>query len=129
MADRTELRTKVYRLHDGKCAWCGFPLSHKHFEVHEVFVKRGSVPVNKQHLIMVLENCVPLHPDCHREHGQSREMKQRCLDVLIEKLGAQCIGIWYSSLWFDHGLSVPRGQILSSSNWREYLEGVIGVEE
>jgi hypothetical protein len=110
-----------------RCAICGKPVSRNCFELHEVLVKRGAVPKDRQHLIFVKENQVPLHPACHMEKGQTREGDKLCLLALCDRFGAGAIGGWYVSLWKDHGLSVPRGSL--GIDWLSYLAGVLGLSE
>jgi hypothetical protein len=112
-----------------KCAWCGDPITGS-FDPHHALVKSSSV----KHWAIDESICnrVPLHRICHSEHGQSAEMKVKALDYLIERLGAERIGLWYVSLWREHGLSVAQGSfpvlrsdIPTEQEWREYLQLVI----
>ena len=105
------------------CAWCSQPVVGG-FDIHEAIIKRSKVVKAKQHLIFVLENCVPLHRHCHDEHGQSATMKLRAKQYLTARLGAERICKWYISLGQEHGLSVPQAtsrQYGSEQEWREYL--------
>ena len=105
------------------CAWCSQPLVGG-FDIHEAIIKRSKVVKAKQHLIFVLENCVPLHRHCHDEHGQSATMKLRAKHYLKGRLGAERICKWYISLWQEHGLSVPQAtsrEYGTEQEWREYL--------
>ena len=90
------------------CPWCQEAISEG-FDLHELLVKRSAVPVEKQDLIMVPENQVPVHPGCHLFHGQKKDFKLRGLWHAARTIGAANIGSWYSKLWLDHGLSVPHG--------------------
>lgn len=75
-------------------------------------MKRSAVPVDKQYLIMVPTNCVPVHPndECH---NQSKEMAHRCLSHIVPRIyRAHQVGAWYVALWQEHGLSVPKGMLL-----------------
>lgn len=121
MEERRKLRMATYRRYskwDGKkfwypCPWCGEPVEKDSFDLHEAIVKRSAVPKDRQHLIFVPENVICLHHSpCHMEHGNTKEMKRRCLPVMIRAIGAPRIGEWYVSLWKEHGLSVPRGILL-----------------
>jgi hypothetical protein len=114
------LRGEVYRVHTRydeekrasgvRCAWCG-EITHT-ADLHEALVKRSRVPKNKQHLIFVKENVVPVCHDEHLEHGQTKEMTKRALDILCKRVGARYVGQWYISLWEEHGLSVPKGLLM-----------------
>jgi len=77
-------------------------------------VKRSAVPKDKQHLIMVPVNMIPLHnQDCHIPHGQTKAMAQACLRHLVPRIfSARQVGEWYISLWQEHGLSVPTGWLV-----------------
>jgi len=58
---------------------------------------------------MVEENCIPLDHDTHISIGGTRESTVKMMPPMFRNVGAERIGIWYSSLWKEHGLSVDRG--------------------
>lgn len=129
--DPIKMRGAIHVAHqkDGvlKCAWCNNPIIGG-FDPHHALVKRSQC----SHSIHSECNIVPLHRECHSAHGQSAEMTVKALDYLIDRLGAERVGLWYISLWRDHGLSVTRGSFPVLKNdmpteqeWREYLELVI----
>jgi len=39
-------------------------------------------------------------------------MTRRCLAFIGNRLGYQRVGKWYTSLWQEHGLSVPKGLLI-----------------
>jgi hypothetical protein len=96
------------------------------FDAHEYLVKRSAVPLDKQHLITVPENVVPVHHACHMRWGQTVVFAVRCLEHAISRLGAERTGRWYVSLWETHGLSVPRGLVELVPDWAAYLRGAVG---
>jgi len=127
--DRWELRAEIKArrtvIYRGApflpCAWCGRQ-ANKAFEVHEVFVKRSRVAVARQDLIFVPENCVQLHPWCHRRHGQTPEMRKRAHAYLCQVEGAEKVAAWYLKIAVQLGL--PLGTIPDESTeeaWREYM--------
>jgi hypothetical protein len=94
------------------CPWCNEPIQGD-YALHEYLVKRSAVPKDKQHLIMVPENCIPWHnQSCHIPHGQSKKAARVSLRAAAKRLTARAIGEWYVSLWQEHGLSVPRGWLM-----------------
>jgi len=138
--DRNTLRVQVWRAHlrwvPGQgltvlCPWCQQPI-RSDYALHEYLVKRSAVPVAKQHLIMVPENCIPWHNEpCHLRYGQTKEGAWRSLQAATRELTARAVGQWYVSLWKQHGLSVPRGtlppgNVHNEHGWRSYLASVIG---
>ncbi len=102
----TNLRSTI-RVTYRQCAWCR--REYNGFHVHEALVKRSAVTKKKQSLLFTVNNCVPLHPDCHLTHGQTTEMARRCLAYMGETISYSRIGKWYSELWKTHGLSIPTG--------------------
>jgi hypothetical protein len=82
------------------------------FDLHDYLVKRSAVPKDKQDLVMVPENVVPVHHHCHMEAGQGKEMTKRCLYTAAMALGANDVGHWYVELWEEHGLSVRKGLLV-----------------
>jgi len=122
MEERQRQRVAAYRRHATYdpgtreyrcvCPWCGGRIDRDNFNLHEAIVRRSDVPVDKQELIFVPENMIPVHSSCHSDHGNSREMKLRCLLSMIRVLDASKIGRWYVSLWKEHELSVPKGILL-----------------
>jgi hypothetical protein len=135
MAGRGRLKLQVLRAYREwdpsigrtvlRCAWCGEELSSG-FDAHEYVVKRSAVPVDKQHLITVPENVVPVHHACHMRSGQTAAFTARCFEYAMSRLGAEPIGRWYVSLWQTHLLSVPRGDLELLPDWPAYLRGVVG---
>jgi hypothetical protein len=91
-----------------RCPWCREPIEDG-FDLHEYLVKRSAVPKDKQDLVMVPQNVVPVHHHCHMEAGQGKEMTRRCLYAAAMALGANDVGHWYVQLWEEHGLSVRKG--------------------
>ncbi len=125
--NRQQLRNSVYRTHGNfesgvfvvRCSWCGESIaSHspalfgRHWHLHEAIVKRSAVPKDRQDLIFVRQNMVPLHEDCHLNYGQTRECAKRCLEALVGCQSVVSIGKWYVGLWEKHGLSIPRGLLI-----------------
>ena len=109
------------------CAWCGREITAAQgFDVHEYLVKRSAAPKAQQHLIMVVENCVPVHPSCHMQHGQTKAFALTSLAYACGTLGPERIARWYVSLWEQQNLAVPRGRIPCGEEWEAYLVGVIG---
>ena len=104
--DWSTLRSTV-RVTYRQCAWCG--REYDGFHIHEALVKRSATVKKNQHLLFKVENCVPLHPDCHLTHGQTTEMSRRCLAYMGKTIGYSRIGKWYRDLWSEHNLPVPRG--------------------
>jgi hypothetical protein len=92
------------------CAWCRE--QYVEFHQHEALVKRSAVPLDKQYLIFKVENTVPLHPECHIRYGQTKEMTRRCLALIGSTIGYPRVGRWYTALWQEHGLSVPKGLLV-----------------
>lgn len=46
-------------------------------------------------------------------HGQGKEMALRCLHHLVPRIfSARKVGEWYTSLWQEHSLSIPRGWLI-----------------
>lgn len=91
------------------CPWCGHGMTRgQNLHLHEVLVKRSGANTSKHWAIMVSENQVLLHEKCHAEHGQTREMRLRCLIYLMRMLGAERVGRWYTGLQ-HHGISAPVG--------------------
>lgn len=124
---RGAIRSACQRNGRLECAWCVGNIAAG-FDPHHALVKRSQC----SHAAIHSEyNIVPLHRECHAEHGQSAEMTVKALDYLIDRLGAERIARWYISLWRDHGLSVAQGvvplceHIATEDEWREYLELVI----
>ena len=78
------------------CAWCDEPIVGTHFERHHWLIKRGRLPKSRFADIDVLINVVPLHHNCHQQHGQSIEMRQRCFNLVIKRFGAPAISAWYT---------------------------------
>jgi hypothetical protein len=118
--DRQELRLKVYQAYRRwstkhnealvMCPWCEKPITDATgFHVHEWLVKRSGLNARYHDLIMVPENCVPMHPECHEQHGQRVDATRRILEYAARILDADRIGRWYVSLWQEHELSVNRG--------------------
>lgn len=102
------------------CPWCNEEITGEDgFHAHEYLVKRSAIRKDKQHLIMVPENVVPVHPWCH-ENGQSPEMTRRCLRYTAHTLGADLVGEWYVKLWRDHDLPVSRGILIPPQRMRLY---------
>ena len=123
--NRQELRMYVYQLHSvyqpvwrkkaPLCPWCEHPLDRE-FDLHEFLVKRSAVPKDKQHLIMVPSNTAPVHHECHMRYGQTKEMAFKCLHRTCTVLNPRTLGQWYVGLWQDHGLSIPRGNLIERSD-------------
>lgn len=93
------------------CPVCDKPIENG-WDLHEAIVARSAVPKDKQHLIMVRENCIPLHHTCHLERGNTELTTQKCIIALCRNIGADKVGGWYTSLWQKHDLSVPRGLLV-----------------
>lgn len=125
--DRQSLRQKVYRLHArydteqrnnvATCPLSGTALVDA-WDLHEVFVRRSSVPPKHQDLIMVLENCIPLEHEAHIRIGNSKEALRKCALRMFDRLSATRIKDWYIDLWQEHDLSVDRGLLLPPKEWK-----------
>lgn len=121
MADRAALQRAAYSWHKRRgdhlrgtrCPWCLEPIDRESsWDLHEALVNRGAVPKDKQDLIMVRFNVVPVHHECHMAHGSTRTMLHRCLRNLCYNLEVAQIGRWYVDLWDEKGLSVRKGILL-----------------
>jgi len=116
--ERDELRRRIFHAHlrytpgyglAVLCPWCGEPVEDD-WVLHEYLVECSAVPVDRQHLVVVPENCTPWHSQsCHVPYGQTREAACKSLWSAARALTARAIGRWYVSLWQVHGLSIPRG--------------------
>jgi len=117
---RAAFRThKVYKSPDRfvvLCPWCLKEIEvGSHWDLHEWLVKRSGVTPANHPLIMVNENCVPVHYSCHSTHGQSRTMQIYCLALLSMTVGVSKIGKWYTSLWSENNVMVPKGTLYPPS--------------
>jgi hypothetical protein len=92
------------------CAWCG-EVIYGAFDIHEYLVKRSHVKSDLER-IMVPENMVPLHHECHMEKGQTREMRQRCLLYACQSLGAKRVAEWYREFVEINELQLPVGAVV-----------------
>lgn len=121
---RGAIRTAHQRNGRLKCAWCGGNVTDG-FDPHHALVKRSASDSSVIHSPC---NVVPLHRECHSEHGQGSEMVRRALDYVIASQGSRAVALWWIDLWAVHGLSVARGIVPASretateQEWREYLE-------
>jgi len=124
MADRAALQRAAYSWHQRRgdhlrgtrCPWCLGQIDPAGgWDLHEALVNRGSVPKDKQDLIMVRFNVIPVHHECHIAHGSTRTMLRRCLRNLCYNLGAAQVGKWYVELWEERGLNVRKGILLPKS--------------
>ena len=98
MEERDELKARVWRMYltyvEGQgqvvlCPWCSKPIKGD-YALHEYLVKRSAVPKEKQHLIMVPENCIPWHnQSCHIPHGHSKKAAQVSLRAAAKRLTAR----------------------------------------
>ncbi len=78
----------------GKCAWCGRRILSTEFDRHHWMVKRGRKSTRNFKKIDVVINVVPVHHECHMNHGQSIEMYDRCRAMVIAKFGADTVEQW-----------------------------------
>ena len=118
---KSSVRLAAYRAHTvvvggvwgPLCPWCGGWVLAADFQAHEAIVG-----TSKRHdeLIFVVENIVPIHPLCHIAYGNTLTMKRLCLKRLLLNVGSAKVGTWYTSLWQQHGLSVPRGLLVPRSD-------------
>lgn len=104
---RASLKQRVALSHHRRCAICSIDVSGG-FDLHEALVKRSAVPVPKQVLIMVEENCVPICEQC-RDIAHTKAGALVCATTLVEIVGGERVGSWYISLWEEHGLHIPKG--------------------
>jgi hypothetical protein len=115
--DRKALRKLVFRTHSNWAAEVICPLSGKVLEgngvwdLHEVFVKRSSVSVPHQELIMVVENCIPLEHRAHIRYGNTHQALTACIPPMFRNVGVERIGVWYAYLWREQGLSMNKGRL------------------
>lgn len=95
-----------------RCPWCTKIITED-MAMHHWLVKRSRIVKDKQHLINVVENLIPVHNNtCHLTNGSSREMTTRCLRHAAKHVELVDVGKWYVSLWRDHGLGVPKGLLM-----------------
>ena len=81
-----------------QCAWCNESFRNTAFDRHHWLIKRGALPKKLFNLINVLINVVPLHHSCHMEHGQSPQMKAKCLDFVGKIAGVEYVQEWYNEI-------------------------------
>lgn len=81
-----------------RCAWCNGVIGNTTFDRHHWLIKRGALPRRFYDIINVLINVVPLHHSCHMAHGQSPQMKVKCLDFVGKIAGAEAVQVWYDEI-------------------------------
>lgn len=74
---RQALKMRLIHQRGWQCDWCG--RTTPALEMHEAFLKRSDVPRRMQEIIFAEWNCVLLCPECHRQYGQTRQMKNYLL--------------------------------------------------
>lgn len=96
---RADLKRKLDDIFSGArpriCLACGKPFGV--FDMHEGIVTREDVrgwKGKKKNLIMVEQNCIPLHHDCNVNHPPSR---QAVWDYQVEYYGG-AVRAWYYGL-------------------------------
>ena len=86
---------KLYLQNIGdKCPICGLLLSNG-FHLHEAIITRGMVR-GVSHLlpeIMVLENCVGVHGDCHVD-AHTTEGRKKCAEHLVKRETMDSVSRW-----------------------------------
>lgn len=116
--DRDRLRRECFKIHSDYRGRYTCPLSGKElgikddWDLHEVFVEKNDVAPAKQHLINVVENCIPLEHDAHIDRGSTRSSIAKCTPLMFRNVEAEKIGMWYVSLWKEHELSVNRSVLI-----------------
>ena len=78
------------------CAWCGERIVGIYFERHHWLIKRGRLPKSRFAELDVLLNVVPLHHNCHQQHGQTVEMRRRCYQLVTRRFGEEAVKTWYA---------------------------------
>ena len=90
------------------CVFCGLTIRHPDNAVmHEWLIKRNYLPVKLQHKIMVEENCVLAHFNCHDKYGQTVAFKMRCAKAQYKRYGRDKIAAWVKSLELRQTIWVP----------------------
>jgi len=116
MQDRKKLLSAVRRQQSGQtntgawgvpCPWCGGNITGG--DLHEWLVKRHSVSKVNQDMIMIPQNVVLLHHECHMEAGQTRMMKKRILIQAVRNRTIDATGRWYKDLVDRHMHQIPSG--------------------
>ena len=94
--NRKTITKKGYTL---QCPICEKPILYG-FDMHEALITRGRAQGNKELgiAIMVRENCVAVHHDCHIRHGNTRWVRDKCLRQLLALEGFGNIIGWLTSL-------------------------------
>jgi len=76
------------------------------------------VPPKHQHLIMVMENCIPVQHEAHIARGNSKPALKKCAMQMFRNLSAARIGTWYRDLWKEHNLSVDKGFLVPARDMK-----------
>ena len=86
------------------CAICNKHLSPNGGEMHEAIITRGEAMGTKaKSAIMVKENCVILHPGCHRKaHNQRNRIK--CTQYLVNWCGKEAVNAWLITIEEEYEL-------------------------
>ena len=102
---RLKLRRAILRMHGiyvykmGRVVHCPYCLEYlnplKCGQIHEVFVKRSAVRVVDQDAIMVPQNCLVMHADCHMGHGQDPIVAVQALMVMKSR---EAVAEWLAEL-------------------------------
>lgn len=79
------------------CAWCGRKLG-SYIDYHHWLIKRSALPKAMYALINVAYNIIPLHHNCHIQHGNTRTMLKRAMGVASSSYGADNLIQWYNSV-------------------------------
>lgn len=72
------------------CAWCGEPIIMMQPDLHEVLITRGDVQgcsYEVQQMIMVVTNCVNVHPGACHFMAATEEGQERCIKHLLKYEG------------------------------------------
>jgi len=87
------------------CALCGKHLNGNGGEMHEALITRGEVMgTDLMTAIMVRENCVILHPLCHRK-AHTSENRIKCAEYLLQWELKEVIDAWIERI--SAGYTLP----------------------
>jgi len=76
--------------------------------MHEVFIKRGNLPIKMQIRIMHKYNCALAHDwPCHYRWGNTGTFKNRCANQLFRLYGRDAIVAWVESLGLKQHVEIP----------------------
>lgn len=101
------------------CPICKYHISSKGGEMHEALVTRGNiqgtaVPMQE---IMTAENCVIVHPQCHKKAHSTRG-RQKCADYLAQWEEQKSLG-WtlFMTVEYPHVSKLIEGVMYAKRAW------------